>query len=489
MRLADALTPESYVKEWGDWALTMKESKTSMLLNSQSQCLVIASSSNHTKDTLVPSNKSGSIISETNRNRQLPIMPLGKCGPGNLKQTKLEIDLRGPSQSGKKHQADDASDVQSDVCTPTKKTKGCKSVTNKSKAALNKKKPIEPTPACGTRSHGKQPSSVVHESTEAPPAEDEYQEDENGILEELNTVTSSPGIGGVPVVNRRDKRSFPPLSMIPGEGDSLKKDEVRELVKDEAVATSTNICRQLEQALELRNLFELSTNMTNCIATQYHSAFKNVLDLIVQVACTEAPSSLELILSDPDIPLQLHIAIKKALSEQSIEIPELDKPIPGDDRSMAPLATSLSLILYSLGHSMGNQPASPEDEAKGSFQLSVEDNLGAGETKDKKKKKKQKRFNVEDFDEKLDTSSKHQRQEIANGNYIKLSPHLQRLVPYFNNEAVENVTEWELVTAITQAHPILVHRVQTNISDQRSSDEHDAKLQEYRTKQWGPTPD
>ncbi|KAK0504939.1 hypothetical protein EDD18DRAFT_1343742 [Armillaria luteobubalina] len=36
MWLASALTPDSYVEEWGDWSLTMKELKTSMLLNPQS---------------------------------------------------------------------------------------------------------------------------------------------------------------------------------------------------------------------------------------------------------------------------------------------------------------------------------------------------------------------------------------------------------------------------------------------------------------------
>ncbi|KAK0506805.1 hypothetical protein EDD18DRAFT_1343266 [Armillaria luteobubalina] len=35
-RLASALMQETYIEEWGDWSLTMKESKVAMLLNPQS---------------------------------------------------------------------------------------------------------------------------------------------------------------------------------------------------------------------------------------------------------------------------------------------------------------------------------------------------------------------------------------------------------------------------------------------------------------------
>ncbi|KAK0205692.1 hypothetical protein IW262DRAFT_1303022 [Armillaria fumosa] len=38
----------------------------------------------------------------------------------------------------------------------------------------------------------------------------------------------------------------------------------------------------------------------------------------------------------------------------------------------------------------------------------------------------------------------------------ELDPHLQRLLPFFDNNTVENTQEHDMVAALTQAHPILL---------------------------------
>ncbi|KAK0215521.1 hypothetical protein IW262DRAFT_1465173 [Armillaria fumosa] len=418
-------------------------------------------------------------------------MPTGKPGPGHLKPIKAEPQPSASGQSGGKCQLANASDLESEA-PPTKKSRGGKSVTNKPKAALSRKKTaIEPTPSRGTRSQAKRSPSPAHQSVGDPPGDDENdQVDEEDNLEELNTATSGPGIGGIPVINHHNHKLYPPPSMIPREGvylfltvepEPIKKDEVRELVKDEAVislsllvpsssvfshfltfssptipayiapqapamspassaggetiatlaiairtqaiayveATPTNMRKHLKQALNLRHLYELSANTTANIASQYHAALRSVFDLMLRVACTEAPSSLKLVLSDPDLPYQLFIALKQALTTHAIQIPELDIASPEGDSSMALPGISLSNVSYGAVHSTRNLPLSPsavasandpvasfqdsapalsrevslaeslEDNGSDDEGMVVEDLLDSGEAKSRKKKDKQ----------------------------------------------------------------------------------------------------
>ncbi|KAK0494957.1 hypothetical protein EDD18DRAFT_1354958 [Armillaria luteobubalina] len=487
MRLASALTSDSYVEEWGDWSLTMKESKTSMLLNPQSRRPAVPAASSRVQEPPAPFDDCRPTRGKAPKALPPPVMPVGKPGPGRLKQIKTERQRGGSSRSSSKRPPVEASDVESEV-PPAKKSHGGKVVPNKAKAAASKPKLVEPVPSRGTRSQTKPPPSPVREAVADPTAnDDDDQEDQDELLEELNTVTSGPGIGGIPVINCRYQKSFPPPSMIPGEGvylfptvepEPIKKDEVRELVKDEAVpdypclhcassarnvpcvfrgwgnncdacyhgsksvcsfkagpldhfqirtqsyayveATSTNVRRQLEQAIELRHLFELSANTTASIASRYHSSLRRVHNLMLRIGCTESPSSLKLILSDTDLPHHLYVALQKALSARSIEIPDLDVVSPEDDILMDPLNNALALASYGSGPSAENQPsspqdhASPQDDAQGSqrepspadtsrileeFDRAVadsasEDQDSADGAKDRKKRRKQKRSSV-----------------------------------------------------------------------------------------------
>ncbi|KAK0216338.1 hypothetical protein IW262DRAFT_1299569 [Armillaria fumosa] len=489
-RLAGALSTDAYVEEWGDWSLTMKESKTAMLLHPGSSIpasYAVKSSSKRVKETPAPSDDRRPSRTRTSKKPQPPVMPTGKPGPGHLKPIKAEPQPSASGQSRGKRQLADASDLESEA-PPTKKSRGGKSVTNKPKAALSKKKTaIEPAPSRGTRSQAKRSPSPAHQSVGDPPGDDENdQVDEEDNLEELNTATSGPGIGGIPVINRRNHKSYPPPSMIPGEGvylfptvepEPIKKDEVRELVKDEAVpnypclhcassarnvpcvfhgwgnncdacyrgsksvcsfkagpldryqirtqaiayveATPTNVRKHLEQALNLRHLYELSANTTANIASQYHAALRSVFDLTLRVACTEAPSSLKLVLSDPDLPYQLFVALEQALTARVIQIPELDVASPEGNSSMALPGVSLSNVSYGAVHSTRNPPLSPsavasandpvasfqdstpalsrevspaeslEDNGSDDKGMVVEDLLDSGEAKSRKKKDKQ----------------------------------------------------------------------------------------------------
>ncbi|KAK0228937.1 hypothetical protein IW262DRAFT_1456150 [Armillaria fumosa] len=459
-RLAGALSTDAYVEEWGDWSLTMKESKTAMLLHPGSSIpasYAVKSSSKRVKETPAPSDDRRPSRTRTSKKPQPPL----SRSPALLVSPEANVNLP------------DASDLESEA-PPTKKSRGGKSVTNKPKAALSKKKTaIEPAPSRGTRSQAKRSPSPAHQSVGDPPGDDENdQVDEEDNLEELNTATSGPGIGGIPVINRRNHKSYPPPSMIPGEGvylfptvepEPIKKDEVRELVKDEAVpnypclhcassarnvpcvfrgwgnncdacyrgsksvcsfkagpldryqirtqaiayveATPTNVRKHLEQALNLRHLYELSANTTANIASQYHAALRSVFDLTLRVACTEAPSSLKLVLSDPDLPYQLFVALEQALTARAIQIPELDVASPEGDSSMALPGVSLSNVSYGAVHSTRNPPLSPnsapalsrevspaeslEDNGSDDEGMVVEDLLDSGEAKSRKKKDKQ----------------------------------------------------------------------------------------------------
>ncbi|KAK0212004.1 hypothetical protein IW262DRAFT_1467424 [Armillaria fumosa] len=462
---------DTYVEEWGDWSLTMKESKTAMLLHPGSSIpasYAVKSSSKRIKEMPAPSDDRRPSRTRTSKKPQPPVMPTGKPGPGHLKPIKAEPQPSASGQSRGKRQLADASDLESEA-PPTKKSRGGKSVTNKPKAALSKKKTaIEPAPSRGTRSQAKHSPSPAHQSVGDPPGDDENdQVDEEDNLEELNTATSGPGIGGIPVINRRNHKSYPPPSMIPGEGvylfptvepEPIKKDEVCELVKDEAVislsllvpsssvfshfltfssptipayiaprapamspassaggetiamlaiairtqaiayveATPTNVCKHLEQALNLP-----------------------FFDLTLRVACIEAPSSLKLVLSDPDLPYQLFVALKQALTAHAIQIPELDVASPEGDSSMALPGISLLNVSYGAVHSTRNLPLSPsavasandpvasfqdsapalsrevspaeslEDNGSDDEGMVVEDLLDSGEAKSRKKKDKQ----------------------------------------------------------------------------------------------------
>ncbi|KAK0473507.1 hypothetical protein EDD18DRAFT_1368800 [Armillaria luteobubalina] len=478
-RLASALTSEAYVEEWGDWSLTMKESKVAMLLNPQSRRPTVTSKAKRPQETPAPSDSRRTVRGKDPKDPQPPVMPSGKPGPGNLKLTKLERPLGGPSRSSSKRPPADASEAESEA-PPTKKSRGGKAIANKSKAAPAKKKPADATPVRGTRSRPKRSPSPV--TGELPDGDESDREDEAALLEELNTVTSGPGIGGIPVINRRLNKSFPPPSMVPGEGvylfptvepEPIKKDEVRELVKDEAVclhcassarnvpcvfrgwgnncdacyrgsksvcsfkagpldrlqirtqafpyveATATNVRRQLEQAMELRHLFDLSANTTASIASRYHAALRNVYNLTVRIGCMEAPSSLKLVLADPDLPHHLYVALEKAFAARAIEIPDLDVASPEDDGLMAPPGASLSLVSYGSGPSAGDQPASPQLESPGSqrepspsdtsrileeFDLAVGNSASgeqpsAGGSKDKKKIRTKRRSSAKESDE------------------------------------------------------------------------------------------
>ncbi|KAK0481164.1 hypothetical protein EDD18DRAFT_1113015 [Armillaria luteobubalina] len=481
-RLASALTQGAYVEEWGDWSLTMKESKVAMLLNPQSQRPAVAAKAKRPQETPAPSDSRRTVRGKGPKDPQPQVMPSGKPGPSNLKTIKLDQPLVGPSWSSSKRPPADASDVESEA-PPTKKSQGGKAIANKPKAAPAKKKPTDATPVRGTRSRPKHsPSPVTGELLDGDEGD---QDDEAALLEELNTVTSGPGIGGIPVINRRLNKSFPPPSMVPGEGvylfptvepEPIKKDEVRELIKDEAVpnypclhcassacnvpcvfrgwgnncdacyrgsksvcsfkaspldhlqirtqafpyveATATNICQQLEQAMELRHLFDLSANTTASIASRYHAALRTVYNLTVRISCMEAPSLLKLILADPDLPHHLYVALEKAFTAHTIEIPDLDVASPEDDGLMAPPGTSLSLVSYGSGHSAGDQPASPQLESPGSqcepspsdtsrileeFDLAVgnsasEEQPSASGSKDKKKIRTKRRSSAKESD-------------------------------------------------------------------------------------------
>ncbi|KAK0506804.1 hypothetical protein EDD18DRAFT_1098048 [Armillaria luteobubalina] len=357
-------------------------------------------------------------------------MPSGKPGPGNLKSIKLDQPLVGPSWSLSKCPPANASNVESKA-PPTKKSQGGKVMANKPKASPAKKKPTNATPIQGTRSRPKHLPSPV---TGKLPSGDKGDQDNKVVpLEELNTITSGPGIGSIPIINWRLNKSFPPPSMVPGEGvylfptvepEPIKKDEVRELIKDEAIpnypclhcassahnvpcvfhgwgnncdacyhgsksvcsfraspldhlqihtqafpyvkATATNVHRQLKQAMELCHLFNLSANTTASIASWYHAILRTVYNLTVWIGCMEAPSSLKLILANLDLPHHLYIALEKAFTAHAIEIPDLDVASPEDDGLMAPPGASLSLVSYGSGHSASDQPVSPQLESPGS---------------------------------------------------------------------------------------------------------------------------
>ncbi|KAK0468931.1 hypothetical protein IW261DRAFT_1573237 [Armillaria novae-zelandiae] len=485
-RLASALTPEAYVEEWNDWALTMKESKAAMLLHPQSRRPVVAAKTKRPRETPAPSDGRRTARGKALKDPQPPVMRSGKPGPGNLKYIKVEQVLDGSRQSSSKRPPADASEAESEA-PPTKKSRRGKSMSTKPKAIPAKKKPVEAAPSRSTRSQSQLSPSPVRDVAGDPPGDDEGdQDDETEILEELNTVPSGPGIGGIPVINRRLHKSFPPPSMVPGEGvylfptvepEPIKKDEVRELVKDEAVpnypclhcassarnvpcvfrgwgnncdacyrgsksvcsfkagpldrfqirtqafpyveATATNVRRQLEQAMELRHLFDLSANTTASIASRYHAALRNVYNLIVRIGCMEAPSSLRLVMSDPDLPQHLYVALEKALTARAIEIPDLDVASLADDGLMAPPGASLSLVSPGSRHSPDNQPASPQVESPGSPRASfaggssrglddfnledpgfdMDDQRAADEAKEKRKKRKQRRSSIEESSE------------------------------------------------------------------------------------------
>ncbi|KAK0230041.1 hypothetical protein IW262DRAFT_1452936 [Armillaria fumosa] len=222
---------------------------------------------------------------------------------------------------------------------PTKKSRGGKSVTKKPKAILSKKKTAtEPMLSHRTRSQAKRSPSPAHKLVGDPLGDEENNQANEENLKELNTVTSGPGIGRIPIINHHNHKSYLLPSMIPGEGvylfptvepEPIKKDEVHELVKDEAIpnypclhctssthnvpcifhgwgnncdacyhssksvcsfkagpldhyqirtqviayveATPTNVHKHLEQALDLRHLYKLSANTTATIASKYHA--------------------------------------------------------------------------------------------------------------------------------------------------------------------------------------------------------------------------
>ncbi|KAK0207766.1 hypothetical protein IW262DRAFT_1302431 [Armillaria fumosa] len=474
-RLAGALSTDTYVEEWGDWSLTMKESKTAMLLHPGSSIPAshaVRSALKRAKETPTPSDNRRPVCARTAKDPQPPVMPTGKPGPANLKHVKAELPPMVSASPGGKHQLADCSDMESEA-PPTKKSRGGKSVTNKPKAILSKKKTAsEPAPSRSTRSQAKRSPSPAHKLVGDPPGDEEDdQANEEENIEELNTITSGPGIGGIPVINRRNHKSYPPPSMIPGEGvylfptvepEPIKKDEVRELVKDEAVpnypclhcassacnvpcvfcgwgnncdacyhgsksvcsfkagpldryqirtqaiayveATPTNVRKHLEQALDLRHLYELSANTTANIAS-------HVFDLTLRVACTEAPSSLRLVLSDPDLPHQLFVALEQALTARAIPIPELDVTSPEDNSSPALPGVSLSHNPCSSVHSTGERTASPRAESPATsargledvdlegHDSAAEDQLSADEAQEKKDTWKKRRSNVEESDE------------------------------------------------------------------------------------------
>ncbi|KAK0504937.1 hypothetical protein EDD18DRAFT_1098377 [Armillaria luteobubalina] len=186
-------------------------------------------------------------------------------------------------------------------------------------------------------------------------------------------------------------------------------------------ATSTSMyLLLLEQAIELHHLFKLSANTTASIMLRYHASLRHVHTLMLHIGCTEAPSSLKLILSDPELPHHLYVALEKALSARSIEIPNLDVASPEDDILMDPLDHSCALASYSSGHSANHQlsspqdHASPQDDTQGSqcepspvetscileeFDMAVaesalEDQASTDGAKDRKKRQKQKRSNI-----------------------------------------------------------------------------------------------
>ncbi|KAK0209750.1 hypothetical protein IW262DRAFT_1468421 [Armillaria fumosa] len=467
-RLAGALSTDAYVEEWGDWSLTMKESKTAMLLHPGSSIPAshaVRSASKCAKETPAPSDDRRPVRARTAKDPQPPVMPTGKPGPANLKRVKAKpLPMVSASSRGKRQLAD-CSDMESEA-PPTKKSRGGKSVTNKPKAILSKKKTAsEPAPSRSTRSQAKRSPSPVHKPVGDPPGDEEDdQANEEENLEELNTVTSGPGIGGIPIINRRNHKSYPPPSMIPGEGvylfptvepEPIKKDEVRELVKDDAVpnypclhcalsahnvpcifrgwgnncdacyhgsksvcsfkagpldryqirtqaiayvkATPTNVRKHLEQALDLRHLYELSANTTANIASH----------------------SLRLVLSDPDLPHQLFVALEQALTAHAIPIPELDVASPEDNSSLVLPGISLSHDPCSSVHSTGERTASPQAESPGSphaespatsargledvdlegHDSAAEDQLSADEAQEKKDTQKKRRSNIEESDE------------------------------------------------------------------------------------------
>ncbi|KAK0504938.1 hypothetical protein EDD18DRAFT_1343741 [Armillaria luteobubalina] len=151
------------------------------------------------------------------------VMPVGKPGPGCLKHIKTEPQHGGSRRSSSKRPPVEVSDVESEVPL-TKRSHGGKAILVKAKATASQKKPIEPVPSHGTHSQTKPPPSPMHEAAADPTAnDDDDQEDQDELLEELNTITSGPGIGGIPVINCRLNKSFPPPSMVPGEGGTLKR--------------------------------------------------------------------------------------------------------------------------------------------------------------------------------------------------------------------------------------------------------------------------
>ncbi|KAK0215504.1 hypothetical protein IW262DRAFT_1465148 [Armillaria fumosa] len=459
--LAGALSTDAYVEEWGDWSLTMKESKTAMLL--------------HPGDAHSLPDDRRPVRARTAKDPQPPVMPTGKPGPCQLEaQSKLS---RRPwfllCPGGKLSTCLIVPTWSLRSAPPTKKSRGGKSVTNKPKAILSKKKTAsKPAPSCSTRSQAKRSPSPAHKPVGDPAGDEEDdQANEEENLEELNTVTSGPGIGGIPVINRRNHKLYLPPSMIPGEGvylfptvepEPIKKDEVLVfshfltfssptipayiapqvptmspvssaggetiatlaiVIRTQAIAyveaTPTNVRKHLEQALDLRHLYELSANTTANIASQYHAVLRSVFDLTLRVACTEAPSSLRLVLSDPDLPHQLFIALEQALTARAIPIPELNIASPEDNSSLVLPGISLSHDPCSSVHSTGERTASPRAESPGSphaespatsargledvdlegHDSAAEDQLSADEAQEKKDTWKKRRSNVEESDE------------------------------------------------------------------------------------------
>ncbi|KAK0216781.1 hypothetical protein IW262DRAFT_1298789, partial [Armillaria fumosa] len=74
-RLAGALSTDAYVEEWGDWSLTMKESKTAMLLHPGSSIpasYAVKSSSKRVKETPAPSDDRRPSRTRTSKKPQPP---------------------------------------------------------------------------------------------------------------------------------------------------------------------------------------------------------------------------------------------------------------------------------------------------------------------------------------------------------------------------------------------------------------------------------
>ncbi|KAK0218638.1 hypothetical protein IW262DRAFT_1297796 [Armillaria fumosa] len=206
----------------------MKESKTVMLLHPGSSIPASHAARSllkYAKEMPVPSDDHCPVHARTTKDPQPPVMPTGKPGPANLKCVKAEIQPIAP---------------------PTKKSRGGKLVTNKPKATVSKKKTAtEPMPSHGTRSQAKCLPSPAHKLVDNPPGDDkDNQVNDKENLKKLNTVTSGPGISRIPIINCHNHKSYLPLSMIPREGmylfptvepKPIKKDEVHELIKDEAI--------------------------------------------------------------------------------------------------------------------------------------------------------------------------------------------------------------------------------------------------------------